>query len=650
MRTTFKALAAFCSFALAFNTGCTKTTAPEAQTGTALFGNTADNDSSVVPEQVNECDTTPVTQATCTAAFTAEGVNVSGRGASASGKMLTITAAGVYELTGECAEAAVIIDAGKDDEVSLLLNGAKLSCKSGSVINCQQAGKLVITSAEGSENTISDSAEYPTTDEESATDAAIFSKSDIVINGTGELSVNGNYSAGIHSKDGIKICGTQLTVNAADDAVKGKDYVVISGGSINIECSGNGIKSTNAEDASLGYVSIKGGDISITSDEDAVQAETELLIDNGNISIATGGGSSTVEYKIEEFGWGSRNNSFDLDSADSSASSKALKAGKVINISGGDFDIDSADDALHSNGNIVISGGSFAIATGDDALHADENVTINDGKISITASYEGIEGNSIDINGGTIDLYSFDDGFNAGGGDSGTPFGSSTDGEERYICISGGNITINADGDGIDSNGSVAMSGGIVVVFGPTNSGNGALDYDSSFAVSGGTLIALGSAGMAQAPSTLSQPCIAVNSDVSAGSTIEVRGEDDTVILSVETPKKAQSLIFSSDKLVSGKTYSVCAGGSVLESVTVSDGVTGSGANSGMGFGGGMHGGGGRGGWENMGTPSQLPDDFTPPEGFDPANKPEGFDKGNRGDKPGRMPEQPAETESSATA
>ena len=260
------------------------------------------------------------------------------------------------------------------------------------------------------------------------------------------------------------------------------------------------------------------------------------------------------------------------DSEGNSAESmKGLKAGNAITITDGRITADCADDALHSNGNITIGGGTFNISSGDDGIHADTILTINNGEINITTSAEGLEANGVEINGGVISLRAYNDGINA--------CDNSATGTTPYISISDGSITSNADGDGIDSNGTVSMSGGTLVVFGPTSNRDGALDYDISFAMCGGTLIALGSRGMAQAPSTLSQPCLSVYNKVVAGSTIEVRNADGADIISTVTPKDCESLIFSTKDFLPGSSYSIYADDTLLATVTATDGVSGGGAS-----------------------------------------------------------------------
>lgn len=633
MDLSFKTLAALCTLAITM-TGCTDNSSSSSESGvTPLINGAASGSESVItPECAEECDYTPAAAADTSVVFSEDKASVKGNGAAASGRTVTINSAGVYEISGVCSDGKIIIEADKESSVTLLLNGLELSCKSGSAIDCEKAGKLLLTLAEGSVNTLSDAERYSLAQGETEPDASVFCRSDMVINGGGSLSVTGLYNDGIKCKDGLKICGGNITVNAAGDGIVGKDYLVVAAGALDITSVKDGLKSSNDKDGTLGYVRVQGGDIFVTSGSDAVQAETELIIDGGSVKAVSGGGSASVERSQRDNDRGGRGGfKFDFDNnvrSGSTESMKGLKAGTAITINGGELEIDSADDSVHSNGTVLISSGDIRLTSGDDGIHAERNVTINGGDIYIEESYEGIESVSIDVSGGNISIYAFDDGLNAGGG---------TGGSEYYISITGGNITVNADGDGLDSNGSMAMSGGTMVVFGPTTDMNGALDYESSFAISGGTLIALGAAGMAQVPSTLSQPCLAINSNVEAGSSIEVRDEEGNTVLSVETPKRAQSLIFSASSLSEGSVYGIYADGILLSEVTAEDGVSGNGAQGGSwGFGGfGGHGGfgdrggfGGRGGGEWTGTDM--------PSGGSGHNKPDG----ELPDKPvGEMPE-----------
>lgn len=633
MRTSFRMLAALCTAAAALLSGCNNgnNTSGSTTDNSELLLNNPQDGAAITPVCVNDSDNTPAQSASCNITFGDDKAEISGKGAAANGTTVTISKAGVYSVSGSCSDGKIVIDAGKDDEVALILNGLTLTSKSGSAIYCDNAGKFTLTLAEGTSNTVSDTSNYTFAEEEDEPDAAIFSREDTVINGSGSLTVNGEYLGAIKCKDGLKICGGDIAVNSVDDAIKGKDYLIVAGGTLNITTGKDGLVSTNDKDETLGYVNITGGDITIAAKNDGIQAQTELIISGGSINITTGEGSASVEHTSEGGNRGGFFGDKGLDfsqwtnsDGETTDSIKGLKAGSAVSISGGTIVVDSADDSVHSNGSITISGGKLELSAGDDGIHAETELVISAGDILIRQSYEGLEGKSIEIEGGTINLTASDDGLNAAGVSGSGGFGDVDN--DCFISISDGSLTVNASGDGIDSNGTIAMSGGVVVVFGPTNSGNGALDYGSSFALSGGTLAALGSSGMAAAPSTLSQPCLSIYSQVSAGSSIEVRDSDGNAIISIVTPKACESLIFSAPEMTVGTEYGIYADDMLLASVAAENGVSGGGASgSGMGGFGGHS-------WGGIGGNNDRP---TPPDGEmqSPPNgeKPE-FGRGNRED------------------
>lgn len=645
MSMNFKTMAALCALAIAM-TGCTKNDreSTDSDTSSPLMNSSVNQvkiDGSDEPEIVfSEPSSTD-----CTIEFSNDGIKVSGSGAAVKDNVVTISKAGVYELSGSSSDAKVVISAGKQDEITLKLNGVSLTSKDGSVIDCESGKTLALYLSNNTDNALSDSANYTFASDDTEPDSAVFSRADLVISGGGSLTVEANYKDALKCKDGLAIISGRLDINSADDGIVGKDYVRISGGEVTVKALGDGIKSTNDTDEGRGYITITGGTLDITAENDGIQSERSLAVEGGKITVWTGGeaANANVTASSSPFDWDRKD--------DNSGSKKGIKAGADILIGGGEINITSADDSIHSNASVSIVGGTLTLSSCDDGIHADESLSIDDGTINITKSYEGIEGKNIDIAGGEISVKAADDGLNAAGGDNGSFFGFNSGSEEYYISISGGKITVNADGDGIDSNGTIAQSGGEVVVYGPTNSGNGALDYERSYTLSGGTLIALGASGMAQAPSTLSQPCLSINANVSAGSTVEVRSSDGTAVLSTKTPKACQSLIFSSGKLVIGEEYKIYADDTLLSTVTAAEGVSGNGAN-GSGFGGGHggfgggqggFGGGGHGGFGGMGRPDDnttLPDNSgdtppnnngeLPPDGNFGGNKPDGGFGGNR--------------------
>lgn len=315
-----------------------------------------------------------------------------GVGTSVKDKVLTITAGGTYVLSGRLDDGQIVIDA-EDKDVQLVLNGASLTCADSAPIYAK-GGKLTLTLAEGTENTLSDGAEYTFAQGEDEPTGAVFSKDDLTIGGTGTLTVNGRYQHGIAGKDDVAIDGGILNVTAKADGIRGKDSLTVNGGTITVEAGEDGLKSNNNEDTSKGMVTLNGGILQVTAGNDAVQAETELLIADGEYQLATGGGGGDGHYQDE-------------------ASRKGLKAGTGITVTGGTFILDTADDAVHSNGTVDVSGGTFTISTGDDGIHGDGAVSVSGGDINILKCYEGLEGLNVTVTDGVVHLIASDDGINA---------------------------------------------------------------------------------------------------------------------------------------------------------------------------------------------------------------------------------------------
>ena len=370
---------------------------------------------------------------------------------------LTITGAGVYILSGSYENCMIVVEAGEEDKVQLVLAGAELTNENGPAIYVRSADKVFITAAEGTENTISDGADYTLTDGDTTLDAAVFSKDDLTINGAGKLTINGNFKHAVVSKDDLVVTAKDLTVNAANVGLNGKDSVRFSGAAVTVTAGSDGIRSDNGSDAEKGYVSVVDSTLAIVADKDGIQAETAFTAENAEISIVSGGGS------------GAR-------STDASESYKGVKAGVSVTITSGSFTIDSLDDAVHTNGSVLISGGSFTIRSRDDGIHADELAEIRGGTLDIIA-YEGIEATYVLISGGEITIQASDDGINAARKSSAyTP----------TVEISGGTVTITmgaGDTDGIDSNGNITITGGTVSV-----TGNSSFDYDGTATLTGGTV------------------------------------------------------------------------------------------------------------------------------------------------------------------
>ena len=595
-----------------------------------------------------------------------DSADISGNGAAASDGNVVIQSAGTYVLSGTLDDGCITIAAGKDDVIHLVLNGASISCSDGPAILSTQAGKVVVTLAPNTQNSLSDGKTYADQSAEAPT-AALYVQDDLTINGSGSLSVTGNSNDGITSKDDLKLVSGDITVNSADDGIIGRDLLALKEAQIDITSQGDGMKSTNDTDATKGFMVLSGGNVTISAQMDGIQAETSILIEGGTYTITTADGAGEVAQSFPDrgSGWDMQQETTD------EVSTKGIKAVSDLTVSGGMITIDSYDDALHSNNSITVSGGKLTLASGDDGIHADTTLTISGGNTEITQSYEGLESTSILLSGGEATVTASDDGVNAsdgsgssmgpggnmgsGGGMGGTSpenaqpgdatatAAQSTSSASPTLTITGGTYLINADGAGMESNGTITMEGGTVLVNGPENDGNSALDFETDCSINGGILLAAGSAGMLEMPSDNgSQPSMVItfSENREAGSLVSILDADGKTILSFAPQKQYRSLIVSSPELQQGKSYSIYtdgsnsgeeqgglytggsySGGTLLEECTLSETVTTIGSSAGMGGMGGM--GGGR--------PGQRPNGGTPPDGTPgemPGEMPEGMEPG----------------------
>lgn len=580
--------------------------------------------------------------------------------------MVTIREEGTYILSGTLDDGTIVVDAEDTDKIQLVLNGVDITAEDCAAIYVRSADKVFVTMAEGSENILTNGGSYEAIDDNNI-DAVIFSKDDLTLNGNGTLRIQAGAGHGVVSKDDLVFTGGTYEITAESHGVSGKDSVRIAAGDFTIVSGKDGVHAENADDAELGFLYVAGGTFSITADGDGLSAESWMLLEDGTYTVTSGGGGAEGETHTEEMGFGpgggmmkqergamdmtagaeaaagaeapqatgtleaAATEAAETDTSGEDVSIKGLKAGTSLMISGGDYILDCADDALHTNGDMTISGGTFDIQTGDDGMHADNALVISDGTIRITESYEGLEGLSIDITGGDIDLVASDDGLNAAGGTDGSGMmGRGGDmfavTEGAYIQISGGSLNVNAYGDGLDSNGDLTISGGEVFVSGPENSGNGILDYAGSGRITGGIFVGAGAAGMNQnfgEDSTQGAVLVSVDAQ-SAGTAITFADGAGTELASWEPEKTYSAVMLSCPELTEGETY-VLTAGEVSQEITMDSLIYGSetGMAGAMGGGGRMHsgaeggmrsGGGAADVAENGGTPPERPDGAMPPE------------------------------------
>ncbi len=395
------------------------------------------------------------------------------------GTDVSITAAGTYVFSGDCDNGSITVKKGVTG-VTIVLNGLTLTNDDSAAITLNKTAEAKLIAASGTTNTVADTAD--SNDENAA--VKVKSGATLAIGGTGTLTVDGNAKNGIKGASDavISVAEVKLNINAANDGLSCDDELNITGGTLNITAGGDAVKASpdtddteNPDTTSLGNVTISGGTLTLNATEDGIQADGDLTISGGTFNVTANGGHTTTL-------------------TDDSASCKGFKAGKTLTVTGGTLTVDSADDALHSNTDVTITGGTLTLATGDDAVHADNDLVIgtkgssstSTPRINITASYEGLEGTTVNVYSGDIDLVASDDGVNA----ANSKIGERSD--KFAINIAGGDLYIDAGSDGLDSNNDINLTGGKVEVYGADAMMDAAIDYDGTFTLSGGTLFGAG--------------------------------------------------------------------------------------------------------------------------------------------------------------
>lgn len=540
-------------------------------------------------------------------ALSDSGVTITGNGAVCENAIISITEPGTYVLSGSMDEIQVQVNLAVDENVQIVLNGVEMGSSISAPITALSVKNLYMTIADGTTNVIRDNreaaAETETTTDimtDAATDttadtttetaaeiptAAIYSKDDLIINGSGTLKVYGNYKDGIAGKDDLEIIDGNIYIESTDDGIVGKDSVSIRTGTIEIHAGGDGIKSSNADDATKGYVVMDGGDITIYAGDDGIDAMYALVINAGNLTIAESTeGLECLNIVIND-------GNVDITSTDDG-----------INISDGSSSTSTMDPSAFADKMNRVNGttgtmpaipaeGSDAAASGTQTVPADgaemPEIPATDGtempKAPVTDGTEMPEIPATDGTGTSASPATDSttavrpnrgDGTTGGKGMDGTGGGKGGMSNmviDGMLIINGGTIHVDADGDGLDSNGNIQITGGYTVVEGPADSGNASLDYNGTCEMTGGVLILTGTAGMAQTPSSTStQKTVSANLStmLQAGTKISLSDASGNVLYEYTAEKSFSYVAVNAAEITSGSTYTITAGSESVE-VTV---------------------------------------------------------------------------------
>lgn len=474
----------------------------------------------------------------------------------------TVKKAGDYVIEGE-SNGKITIEA---ENVHLYLKNAHIS-NDKKLIESDHTLTITLIGENMAENTNPDGSN------------AIDCAGDLTINGSGSLALTSTKNA--IKGNSITVTEATLDITAANDGLHAE-----------INAYDDMVEAPEFSYEDGGWVFLDGADITIDSTDDGIQADTFVLITGETkLDITTNGGAPqniTESSSHKTDGKGIKAGAIDWGKDDNEISDGDY----FIGIEGGNITINANDDAIHSNSELQISGGTISIASGDDGVHADKLLCITGGEIEISRSYEGVEAAKVEIGGGKITITSVDDGINAADGTNNPPGQANNN---CHIIISGGEIQVNASGDGIDSNGSILMTGGIVLVAGPTTSYDAALDADGSIVVNGGYLVACGALGMVETPASNSGQNVlsyAQSQQISAGTNLSLTTSSGDIILTYTTVKVCQSVIISCPELANGSSYKLYGGDTELCSFTVTQTITQVGSLGNMGNPGGMPGGG----------------------------------------------------------
>ena len=449
-----------------------------------------------------------------------------------SNDVTTITSAGSYILTG--AYAGITVSVGNGETVHLFLNDATISGGTGIAIsNTNKKSTLIITACENTENEVASKGDDV---------SAIHVKGTLKINGTGTIKVSAKKN-GIKVSEGLSIADSTINLTAGNLALSAR-FIETENAKINVLSAGKDALNAECDDETQeftldeGYVSLKNSKVFASVSGDGIQADTFVYITGGSVDIETS--ATFVSYSAESMA------TYDLSEDDF----RYIKSGDTYK--------KVADD-------VATKGARYAMIQSTKGIKC--------GEITVNGAYEGIEGAYVEIGGGTIYITASDDGINAASDDESV---------NEHIIISGGTITVDASGDGLDSNGTIYVTGGTLIVYGPTTGADTGLDADGGILIDGGNVFVASSKEMIEIPASNSKSNVLVYgvNTVQAGSEIILTNADGGEMVRITLKKQAQAIILSTPELATNGTYSLYADENLLASFSVTETITAIGVRS----------------------------------------------------------------------
>lgn len=495
------------------------------------------------------------------------GCAVDGAGAVADGSTVTITAGGTYVLTGQISAGQVVVNA-DGEKVQLVLDGASVTSTYSAAILVRAAKKVWLTLADGTQNKLATSGSFAEDDEYSI-DGAVWCKSDLTINGTGALKVSSAEGHGIVCKDELALVSGDVEVEAARHAVQAQDAACVVAGTWSLTAGTDGIHCGDDDDAEKGSVLIVGGTVSIDAASDGVDAANVLEVDGGEVTVSAGDDGLHSERALQ----------VDGGTVTVTKSYEGLE-GSTVTVNGGVIDVTSSDDGVNAAGDPTGDSSAEATDTGASGPETDGEqpeapmgggqALAEGGQAPAKGGQTPAEGGRTPAEGGQAPTDAADQApTDATGqapadatGQAPADAGGAVDYDSTArVTINGGELTIQAGGDGVDSNGDLTVTGGETYVFGPVSDGDGSLDFAGTGTITGGVVMCAGSSGMAQNFGDAStQGSMLVSASGQAGDAIQLADEDGNVVASCEARTSYSCVLVSAPSVESGKTYTLSCG------------------------------------------------------------------------------------------